>query len=87
VTIVESHRYINRNAACLRIDKRVAGVSDSDEVWCNAGDGNYYLAAHNNSGGPMPGMIDAANNTLRQLLPTINVAGKANVLSRKLPHR
>ncbi|MDB5811744.1 MAG: hypothetical protein JWN94_3866 [Betaproteobacteria bacterium] len=54
----------------------VAGVSGSDEVWYNRGDGNYYLAARNNPGGPVLGVIDAKTNTLTQLVPTINTAGK-----------
>jgi hypothetical protein len=59
-----------------KIDKNVAGVSGNDEVWFNPGDGRYYLAARNNPTGPVLGIIDAENETLIQLVPTINTAGK-----------
>ena len=55
------------------IDKMVRGVSGSDEVWFNAGDGHYYLAARNQPGGPVLGVIDARSQTLLQVVPTINV--------------
>jgi hypothetical protein len=58
------------------IDKNVAGVSGNDEVWFNPGDGRYYLAARANPTGPVLGVIDAASQTLVQLVPTINTAGK-----------
>src|SRR5262249_40969345 len=58
------------------IDKTIAGVSGSDEVWFNKGDGNYYLAARNNPGGPVLGVIDAQSMTLVQLVPTINTPAK-----------
>jgi hypothetical protein len=60
------------------IDKAVAGVSGSDEVWFNKGDGNYYLAARNNPGGPVLGVIDAQSMTLVQLVPTINTPAKTS---------
>jgi hypothetical protein len=74
------------NASDGSIDKMVAGVSGSDEVWYNRGDGNYYLAARNNSGGPVLGVINARSQTLSQLIPTINVAGKANVFPAGTAH-
>jgi hypothetical protein len=58
------------------VDKNVAGVSGNDEVWFNPGDGRYYLAARNNPTGPVLGVIDADKQTLVQLVPTINTAGK-----------
>src|SRR5438552_631634 len=58
------------------IDKIVTGVSGSDEVWFNPGDGRYYLAARNQPGGPVLGVIDAENQTLVQVVPTLNVGGK-----------
>jgi hypothetical protein len=58
------------------IDKNVAGVSGNDEVWFNPGDGHYYLAARANPTGPVLGIIDADKQTLLQLVPTINTAGK-----------
>jgi hypothetical protein len=60
------------------IAHQVAGVSGSDEVWYNAGDGNYYLAARNNSGGPVMGVVNARSKELTQLVPTINVAATPN---------
>jgi hypothetical protein len=56
------------------IDRNVAGVSGSDEVWFNPGDGRYYLAARNNATGPVLGIIDAKTQTLDQLIPTVNQA-------------
>jgi hypothetical protein len=60
------------------IDKYVLGVSGNDEVWFNHGDGNYYLAARNQPGGPALGVIDAKTQTLTQLIPTINVTAVIN---------
>jgi hypothetical protein len=60
------------------IPHQVLGVSGSDEVWYNAGDGNYYLAARNAAGGPVLGVVNARSKTLSQLVPTINVAGTPN---------
>ncbi|HXJ83136.1 MAG TPA: hypothetical protein VMS64_31190 [Candidatus Methylomirabilis sp.] len=59
-----------------KIDRNVAGVSGNDEVWFNRGDGRYYLAARNNPTGPVLGVIDADRQSLVQLVPTINTAGK-----------
>jgi hypothetical protein len=56
------------------VDRSVAGVSGSDEVWFNAGDGRYYLAARNNATGPVLGIIDAKTQTLEQVIPTVNQA-------------
>jgi hypothetical protein len=58
------------------IDRNVPGVSGNDEVWFNRGDGRYYLAARANPTGPVLGVIDAESQTLVQLVPTINTAGK-----------
>jgi len=69
-----------------KIDKMVAGVSGSDEVWFNRGDGRYYLAARNQAGGPVLGVIDARSQSLVQLIPTINVAGKANTFPSGTAH-
>jgi len=60
-----------------KIDRNVPGVSGSDEVWFNAGDGHYYLAARANPGGPVLGVIDAESQTLRQLVPTFNTPASA----------
>jgi len=55
-----------------KIDRNVPGVSGSDEVWFNPGDGHYYLAARANPGGPVLGVIDAERQILRQTVPTFN---------------
>jgi hypothetical protein len=59
------------------IDSNVAGVSGSDEVWFNPGDGRYYLAARAQPGGPVLGVIDAKSQTLIQVAPTFNTPGTA----------
>ncbi|PWU20484.1 MAG: cytochrome C nitrite reductase [Candidatus Rokuibacteriota bacterium] len=45
-------------------------IGGSDEVWFNPGDTHYYLAARNNPGGPVLGIIDADTNTLTKTVPT-----------------
>ena len=45
-------------------------IGCSDEVWFNPGDDHYYLAARNDSGGPVLGIIDAKTNTLTATVPT-----------------
>lgn len=59
------------------IDRNVTGVTGSDEVWFNSGDGRYYLAARSQPGGPVLGVIDAKEQRLSQVVPTINVGGSA----------
>jgi hypothetical protein len=44
------------------IVREILQVGGSDEVWFNPGDGHYYLAARNNPGGPVLGVIDAETN-------------------------
>jgi hypothetical protein len=56
------------------IDRRVPGVSGSDEVWFNPGDGRYYLAARANAVGPTLGIIGAKTQALEQLVPTVSQA-------------
>ena len=63
-----------RNGA---IDRNVPGVSGNDEVWFNPGDGQYYLAARAQPGGPVLGVIDAESQTLRQVVPTFNTPASA----------
>jgi hypothetical protein len=60
------------DAGTGKIDRNVPGVSGSDEVWFNPGDGHYYLAARANPGGPVLGVIDADRQILRQVVPTFN---------------
>ena len=54
------------------IDRVVAGVGGSDEVWFNSGDGRYYTASRNQPGGPVLGVIDATTQNLIQVVPTFN---------------
>jgi hypothetical protein len=49
----------------------VAGAGGGDEVYFNAGDGNYYVTAGNNPLGPTFGVIASVVNTLTQLVPTL----------------
>jgi DNA-binding beta-propeller fold protein YncE len=50
--------------------KIVTGIGGADEVWYNPGDHHYYVAARNNPGGPVLGVIDADHNVLIQSVPT-----------------
>jgi hypothetical protein len=43
-------------------------------VWFNRGDGRYYLAARNQPGGPVLGVVDARRGVLLQAVPTVNQA-------------
>lgn len=45
-------------------------VGGSDEVWFNPGDNRYYLAARNNPGGPVLGVVDADTNRWIQNVAT-----------------
>src|SRR5712692_1706530 len=56
------------------IERVVKGVGGSDEVWFNEGDGRYYTASRNNSCGPVLGVIDADDQGLVQVVPTVNRA-------------
>jgi hypothetical protein len=67
---------------------QVAGVGDSDEVWFNKGDGNYYTGSSRTplgattaggatvlaSSAAILGVIDAKDQEVLQLVPTYNVA-------------
>ncbi len=63
--------------------KDVLGVGAGDEVWFNAGDGNYYATGSGSPFRPLPaatakgatplGVIDAEDQKLIQLVPTYNV--------------
>jgi hypothetical protein len=68
------------------IDRFVAGVGGSDEVWFNPGDGRYYTASRANPTGPVLGVIDAGTKSLVQIVPTVNSAGKANVFPAGTSH-
>ncbi len=65
------------NAQSIIMDARngnivavITQVGGSDQVWFNPGDDNYYLAARNNPGGPVLGVIDAVTRTWVQNVAT-----------------
>jgi len=78
------------------IDKMVAGVGGSDEVWFNAGDGRYYTASRANPGAvpngsnpptdPVLGVIDAESKTLIQVVPTFNTPNPTSPPPRGTAH-
>jgi len=68
------------------IDRVVAGVGGSDEVWFNEGDGRWYTASRNNPGGPVLGVIDAEDQTLVQVVPTVNVGSRTAHSVAANPH-
>ena len=78
------------------IDKMVAGVGGSDEVWFNRGDGRYYTASRANPGAvpngsnppadPVLGVIDAESKTLVQLVPTFNTPNPTSPPPRGTVH-
>ena len=49
---------------------QVTQVGGSDEVWYNPGDHHYYLAASDQPGGPVLGVIDAKTNRWIENVPT-----------------
>ncbi len=65
------------------IDAHVYGVGAGDEVWFNAGDGNYYATGSGSPFRPTPasaaqgstplGVVDASDQTVLQLVTTFNV--------------
>ena len=67
----------------------VLGVGAGDEVWFNAGDGNYYATGSGSPFRPLPaatakgatplGVIDAEDQKLIQLVPTYNVPASGTV--------
>jgi hypothetical protein len=61
-------------AATGTVRSTITGVSGNDEVWFNRGDGRYYLAARNQPGGPVLGVVDATSGVLQQVIPTVNQA-------------
>jgi len=68
------------------IDRSVGGVGGADEVWFNRGDGRYYIAARANPTGPVLGVVDAKRQSLVQIVPTVNAAGKAFVFPAGTAH-
>jgi hypothetical protein len=61
-------------AATGQVRRTVTGITGNDEVWFNRGDGRYYLAARNQPGGPVLGVVDARSGVLLQSIPTVNQA-------------
>jgi hypothetical protein len=64
------------------IDANVFSVGAGDEVWFNAGDGNYYATGSGSPQRPFPatargttslGVVDARHQSVLQLVPTYNV--------------
>ena len=58
------------NARGGAIVATISQVSGADEVWYNAGDRHYYVAARNNPTGPVLGIIDAETDRWIQNVPT-----------------
>ena len=65
------------------LDSNVFGVGAGDEVWYNAGDGNYYATGSGSPMRPLPaataqgttplGVVDARDQSVLQLVATFNV--------------
>jgi hypothetical protein len=64
------------------LDANVFGVGAGDEVWYNAGDGNYYATGSGSPMRPLPasaqgatplGVVDAKDQSVLQLVTTFNV--------------
>ena len=53
-----------------RMVATITEVGGSDQVWYNPGDKRYYLAARENPGGPVLGVIDAQTNAWIENVPT-----------------
>jgi hypothetical protein len=47
----------------------ITGITGSDEVWFNSGDGRYYTGSTRQPGGAVLGVIDAQSNTLIETVP------------------
>ena len=84
--VTAAPRSVIMDANTGSIKRVVRGVSGSDEVWFNSGDGQYYLSATDQPGGPVLGVIDARSRRLAQVVPTLNVEGEAFVFPRGSAH-
>ena len=72
VTLPNESQIINlRNGHVVATIPQVGG---SDEVWFNPGDNHYYLAARNNTSGPVLGVIDADEPSFDNNAPTTSNA-------------
>ena len=65
------------NAVNGTIINKITQVNSGDEVWYNAGDGQFYVASTDPSGAGVLGVIDALTATWRQNVP----APRARVVS------
>jgi len=82
-TVPADPRDVIIDAKTGKIDANIFGVGAGDEVWFNAGDGNYYATGSGSPQRPLPasasgatpaGVVDAKDQALVQLFPTYNVA-------------
>jgi hypothetical protein len=64
------------NAVNGAIISNITQVGSGDEVWYNAGDGQFYVTSTDNAGATVLGVIDAQTGTWRQNVPA---AGARNV--------
>src|SRR5712672_945200 len=82
-TVPASPRDVIIDARTGQIDATILGVGAGDEVWFNAGDGNYYATGSGSPLRPLPaatakgstpaGVVDSKDEELVQLFPTYNV--------------
>jgi|SRR5579872_229869 len=82
-TVPAKPRDVIIDAKTGSIDANVFGVGAGDEVWFNAGDGNYYATGSSSPQQPLPaltargatplGVVDAKHQSILQLVPTYNV--------------
>ena len=86
-TVAADPRDVIIDAKSGNIDATIFGVGAGDEVWFNAGDGNYYATGSGSPKRPLPaatakgstpaGVVDAKDQKLLQLFPTYNVPAGA----------
>jgi hypothetical protein len=57
------------NAVNGAIINNITQVGSGDEVWYNAGDGQFYVTSTDNTGATVLGVIDAQTGTWRQNVP------------------
>ena len=55
--------------AATKVQTPITGITGSDEVWFNSGDGRYYTGSSRDPGGAKLGVIDANSNTLIEKIP------------------
>ena len=57
------------NAVNGTIISNITQVNSGDEVWYNAGDGQFYVTSTNPAGATVLGVIDAQTGTWRENVP------------------